>query len=460
MNIPYPDLTPVIPEIIMATVASLLLLAELVASNKRALGYIGIVVAAIAIYLLPACKGEAFGGMFINDTFSVYFKTICLISLILTILISLKYIQVEHADFGEYYSLLLFSTTGMMLMASARDFIIVFLGIELMSLSLYILCGIKKHDPRSTEAAMKYFLLGAFSSALLLYGISMVYGLTTSTDIYRIADYLRQTPPTLPLMLSMTLIIVAFSFKISAVPFHMWAPDVYEGAPTSITAFMSTAPKAAAFAVLGRIFFTAFQAFEPYWTTILIVISILTMAVGTVMAIVQTNIKRMLAYSSIAHAGYILIAIAVGGNEAMNAMKVYLLIYTFMNLGAFGIVILLDKGENISDYNGLSKSHPYAAALMLVFMFSLAGIPPTAGFIGKFYIFMAAINAVYTWLVAIAVIFSAISAYFYLRIIMNMYMKPLGETVGITPSLGLAAALFICAVMIFVIGLAPSVVLF
>ena len=439
MNIPYPDLTPVIPEIIMATIASLLLLAELVASNKRALGYIGIVVAAIAIYLLPACKGEAFGGMFINDTFSVYFKTICLISLILTILISLKYIQVEHADFGEYYSLLLFSTTGMMLMASARDFIIVFLGIELMSLSLYILCGIKKHDPRSTEAAMKYFLLGAFSSALLLYGISMVYGLTTSTDIYRIADYLRQTPPTLPLMLSMTLIIVAFSFKISAVPFHMWAPDVYEGAPTSITAF---------------------QAFEPYWTTILIVISILTMAVGTVMAIVQTNIKRMLAYSSIAHAGYILIAIAVGGNEAMNAMKVYLLIYTFMNLGAFGIVILLDKGENISDYNGLSKSHPYAAALMLVFMFSLAGIPPTAGFIGKFYIFMAAINAGYTWLVVIAVIFSAISAYFYLRIIMNMYMKPLGETVGITPSLGLAAALFISAVMIFVIGLAPSVVLF
>jgi NADH-quinone oxidoreductase subunit N len=178
------------------------------------------------------------------------------------------------------------------------------------------------------------------------------------------------------------------------------------------------------------------------------------------MAIVQTNIKRMLAYSSIAHAGYILIAIAVGGNEAMNAMKVYLLIYTFMNLGAFGIVILLDKGENISDYNGLSKSHPYAAALMLVFMFSLAGIPPTAGFIGKFYIFMAAINAGYTWLVAIAVIFSAISAYFYLRIIMNMYMKPLGETFGITPSLGLAAALFISAVMIFVIGIAPSVVLF
>jgi len=288
----------------------------------------------------------------------------------------------------------------------------------------------------------------------------MVYGLTTTTDIYGIASYLRQTPPTLPLMLSMILIIVAFSFKISAVPFHMWAPDVYEGAPTSITAFMSTAPKAAAFAVLGRIFFTAFQTFEPYWTVILAVISVLTMAVGTVMAIVQTNIKRMLAFSSIAHAGYILMALIAGTNEAMNAMKVYLLIYTFMNLGAFGIVILLEKGENISDYNGLSKSHPFTAALMLVFMFSLAGIPPTAGFIGKFYIFMAAVNAGYTWLVIIAVLFSAISAFFYLRIIMNMYMKPMSETVGVMPSFGLAAALFISAVMMLAIGLIPSVILY
>ncbi|HMK56576.1 MAG TPA: NADH-quinone oxidoreductase subunit N [Dissulfurispiraceae bacterium] len=460
MNVPFPDLTPVIPEIIMAIVGSLVLLAELVFTNKKPLGYAGIVASAIVIYLLPLCKGEAFGGMFISDDFSVYFKMIFLISLILTILISLKYLQIEQADFGEYYSLLLFSTTGMMIMASARDFIMVFLGIELMSLSLYILCGVKKHDPRSSEAAMKYFLLGAFSSALLLYGISMVYGLTTTTDIYGIASYLRQTPPTLPLMLSMILIIVAFSFKISAVPFHMWAPDVYEGAPTSITAFMSTAPKAAAFAVLGRIFFTAFQTFEPYWTVILAVISVLTMAVGTVMAIVQTNIKRMLAFSSIAHAGYILMALIAGTNEAMNAMKVYLLIYTFMNLGAFGIVILLEKGENISDYNGLSKSHPFTAALMLVFMFSLAGIPPTAGFIGKFYIFMAAVNAGYTWLVIIAVLFSAISAFFYLRIIMNMYMKPMSETVGVMPSFGLAAALFISAVMMLAIGLIPSVILY
>ena len=411
MNIPYPDLTPVIPEIVMAVAASLLLLMELIAENKRPLGYIGIVIAAITIYLLPFCRGEAFGGMFVSDSYSVYFKSIVLISLILTILISLKYLRAQQADFGEYYSLLLFSATGMMLMASARDLIIVFLGIELMSLSLYILCGIKKQDPRSSEAAMKYFLLGAFSTAILLYGISILYGLTTTTDLYKVADYIRSTPASPALMLSMVLIIVAFSFKISAVPFHMWAPDVYEGAPTSITAFMSTAAKAAAFAVLGRVFFTAFPVFEPYWTDILIIIAILTMAVGNILAIVQTNIKRMLAYSSIAHAGYVLLAIIAGTNEAMDAMKLYLLVYTFMNMGAFAVVILLEKGENITDYNGLSKSHPIAAALMLIFMFSLAGIPPTAGFMGKFYIFMAAINAGYAWLVIIAVIFSAISAF-------------------------------------------------
>jgi NADH-quinone oxidoreductase subunit N len=459
MNIPFPDITPIVPEIVLVVAATVLLLLELVAEKKRALGYIAITIAAVTFYLLPHFRGEAFGGMFVSDDYSVYFKYIFIISLMLTILISLRYLRVEHASFGEYYSLLLFATTGMMLMASARDLIIVFLGIELMSLSLYILCGIKKQDPRSSEAAMKYFLLGAFSTAILLYGISILYGLTATTDIYKIADYIRNTQASPALMLSMVLIIVAFSFKISAVPFHMWAPDVYEGAPTPITAFMSTGPKAAAFAVLGRVFFTAFPVFEPYWTTILIVIAILTMAVGNIVAIAQTNIKRMLAYSSIAHAGYILLAIIAGTNEAMNGMMVYLLIYTFMNIGAFAVVILLDKGENISDYNGLSKSHPFSAAIMLIFMFSLAGIPPTAGFVGKFYIFMAAINAGYTWLVAIAVIFSAISAYFYLRIVMNMYMKPLDEAIGINPSLGLAAALFISAVMIFVIGVAPSIVL-
>jgi NADH-quinone oxidoreductase subunit N len=397
--------------------------------------------------------------MFISDTYSTYFKVIFMINLVLTVLISLSYIQREKAEYGEYYSLLLFATSGMMLMASAKDLIILYLGLELMALSTYILAGIKRHDIKSNEAAIKYFLLGAFSSAILLYGISLIYGMTATTDIYKIAEHLKTTEVTTTLLLSMILIAVAFSFKIAAAPFHMWAPDVYEGAPTSITAFMSVGPKAAGFAVIGRVFYIAFQNIQAEWTAILIGIAILTMAVGNILAIVQTNIKRMLAYSSIAHAGYMLIGIIAGTNEGLSAMMTYLLIYAFMNIGAFAIVILLEKGDEIKDYEGLAKSHPLIAAIMLVFMFSLIGIPPTAGFIGKFNIFMEAIKAGYTWLVVIAVILSAISAYYYLRVVMNMYMKEMKKEAVIVPSPSLGLAILITVLMVFVIGIMPSVVI-
>jgi NADH-quinone oxidoreductase subunit N len=459
MNIPFPDLTPVTPEIIMTISATVLLILELIFKNKGILAFIAVAVAAVVFYTIPSSHGQTFGGMFISDIYSKYFKLIFIINLILTILISLRYIQREKAEYGEYYSLLLFATSGMMLMASAKDLIILYLGLELMALSTYILAGIKRHDIKSNEAAIKYFLLGAFSSALLLYGISLLYGMTTTTDIYKIAEHLKTTEITTTLLLSMILITVAFSFKIAAAPFHMWAPDVYEGAPTSITAFMSVGPKAAGFAVIGRVFFEAFRNIQADWTPILIGIAILTMAVGNILALVQTNIKRMLAYSSIAHAGYMLIGIIPGTQESMSAMMVYMLIYAFMNIGAFAIVILLEKGEELSDYEGLSKSHPLVAALMLVFMFSLTGIPPTAGFIGKFNIFMAAIKAGYTWLVVIAVIFSAISAYYYLRVVMNMYMKEMKEEAAIAPSPSLGLAIFITVLMVFVIGIMPSVVI-
>jgi NADH-quinone oxidoreductase subunit N len=459
MNIPFPDLTPVIPEIIISTFASIFLIVELFTERKQILGYLSIIAAGVTLYMLPLSQGETFGGMFISDSLSTYFKVIFLINVILTVLISLKYLKKENAEYGEYYSLILFSTAGMMLMASAKDLIILYLGLELMALSTYILAGIKRHDIKSNEAAIKYFLLGAFSSALLLFGISLLYGMTASTDIYQIAAFLKQTEATAVLLVSMILIIVAFSFKIAAVPFHMWAPDVYEGAPTSVTAFMSVGPKAAGFAVLGRVFFEAFGGMQADWTPILIGICILTMAVGNIVALVQTNIKRMLAYSSIAHAGYALLGIIVGTPAGMESVKVYLLIYAFMNIGAFAIVIMLDKGEEISDYAGLSKSHPIVAALMLVFMFSLTGIPPTAGFIGKFNIFVVAINAGYAWLVVIAVIFSAISAYYYLRVVMNMYMKVSAEDASITPSAGLGIALFISVIAVFAIGILPSLVI-
>ncbi|MCI0469837.1 MAG: NADH-quinone oxidoreductase subunit N [Nitrospirae bacterium] len=472
MNIPFPDLMPILPEIIITAAASLLLIIELFMKNKGVIGLLAVFTAALVFYAMPMSQGETFGGMFVSDGYSAYFKLIFIINLILTVCISLKYVKREGAEYGEYYSLLLFATAGMMFMASAKDLIILYVGLELMALSTYILAGIKRSDIKSNEAAMKYFLLGAFSSALLLFGISLIYGLTTTTDIYRIGKELKMIIPSAdasrlaPILLSMILITAGFAFKIAAAPFHMWAPDVYEGAPTSVTAFMSVGPKAAGFAVIGRVFYMAFPSLQPDWTAILIGIAVITMAAGNIIALSQTNIKRMLAYSSIAHAGYMLLGIIAGSEAGLQSVMTYLLIYAFMNIGAFAIVIMLEssatgvaKGVDISDYDGLAKSHPVISALMLVFMFSLAGLPPTAGFIVKFNLFMAAIKAGYSWLVVIAVIFSAVSAYYYLRVVMNMYMKDLKETVAIHPSSSLIVAIVIALLTVIIIGVFPAVVI-
>ncbi|MEW6108181.1 MAG: NADH-quinone oxidoreductase subunit N [Nitrospirota bacterium] len=458
-----PDLGPVMPEIVMTCLALAILLADLFIKRKETVAFLSIISIGIVAYSLVGSTGTTFNGMFISDGYSMFFKLIFFLNVMLTVLISVKYIAVERVNFGEYYSLILLSTLGMMIMASAGDLIVLYLGLELMALSTYVLAGFIRYDIKSNEAAIKYFLLGAFASAFLLYGTSMIYGLTGTTDLHAISAYivnkgLAKNPV---LMLSMILIAVAFSFKIAAVPFHMWAPDAYEGAPTSITAFMSVGPKAAGFAVLGRVFMIAFGSARIEWTAVLIPIAILTMGVGNIVALSQTNIKRMLAYSSIAHAGYVLLGIIAGTSDGMASVLNYMLIYAFMNIGAFAVVIMLRsegfKGDNISDFEGLAKTHPMAAALMLVFMFSLTGIPPTAGFMGKFYVFMSAINAGYTWLVIIAVIFSAISAYFYLRIVMYMYMKEPKESVQLTtsPAIGLALAITVAAVII--IGILPSI---
>ena len=460
-----PDLGPVMPEIVMTCLALLILLSDLVIKRKETIAFLSIVSVAVVTYLLAGSTGTTFNGMFIADGYSLFFKLIFMLNVILTVLISVKYIAIEKVNFGEYYSLILFSTLGMMLMASAGDLITLYLGLELMALSTYVLAGFLRHDIKSNEAAMKYFLLGAFASAFLLYGISMIYGLTGTTDLHAISSYISQKglSGNPVLMLSMIMFAVAFSFKIAAVPFHMWAPDVYEGAPTSITAFMSVGPKAAGFAVLGRVFMVAFSSAQIEWAEIFVPISILTMAVGNIIALSQTNIKRMLAYSSIAHAGYVLLGIIAGTSDGMASVLNYLFIYAFMNIGAFAVVIMLRsegfKGDNISDYEGLAKTHPLAAALMLVFMFSLTGIPPTAGFMGKFYIFMSAISAGYTWLAVTAVIFSAISAYFYLRIVMYMYMKEPKTAVQLSVSPGIALALTITVIAVLLIGVLPSAVI-
>ena len=462
MNFQFPDLTPMMPELVMTALALAVLLLDLVIKKKEVLALISMAGVAFASLTLFGPPGVTFGTMYIADGYSTFFKIIFFINVILTVLISIKYIAIERVNNGEYYSLILFSTIGMMIMASAGDLIVLYLGLELMALSTYVLAGFIRHDMKSNEAALKYFLLGAFSSAFLLYGISLIYGLTGTTDLKAIAAFISERGLTdnFSLLLSVIFFIVAFGFKIAAAPFHMWAPDVYEGAPTSITAFMSVGPKAAGFAVLGRVFMVAFVSVKVDWAMILIPLAILTMAIGNIVALSQTNIKRMLAYSSIAHAGYALLGIITANNDGLASMMNYLMIYAFMNIGAFAVIIMLRsegfKGDNISDYEGLAKTHPLAALLMLIFMFSLTGIPPTAGFIGKLYIFMSAINAGYTWLVVVAVIFSAISAYFYLRIIMYMYMREPKTTVTLTTSFSNGVALAVTAVAVLAIGIMPA----
>jgi NADH-quinone oxidoreductase subunit N len=462
MNFRLPDLHPLMPELTMTALALVVLLLDLLIRKKEVLALVSMAGAIFVAWTLKASSGTTFSGMFVSDGYSTFFKLIFLVNVVLSVLISIKYIAVEKANRGEYYSLILFSTIGMMIMASAGDLIVLYLGLELMALSTYVLAGFLRQDVKSNEAALKYFLLGAFSSAFLLYGISIVYGLTGTTDLRSIAAFISERGLTdnSSLLLSVIFLIVAFGFKIAAAPFHMWAPDVYEGAPTSITAFMSVGPKAAGFAVLGRVFMVAFISVKVDWAAILIPVSILTMAVGNIVALSQTNIKRMLAYSSIAHAGYALLGIIAANNEGIAAMMNYLMIYAFMNVGAFAVIIMLRsegfKGDSIYDYEGLSKTHPLAAMLMLIFMFSLTGIPPTAGFIGKLYLFMSAVNAGYTWLVVVAVIFSAISAYFYLRIVMYMYMREPKETVTLTMSFSNGIALGITTVAVLFIGVLPS----
>lgn len=462
MNFQLPDISPIIPEITMTAIALIVLLLDLVVRRKEVLAAVSIGGVAVVALMLINGHGVTFGGMFISDGYSTFFKLIFFVNVILTVLISVRYIAIEKVNYGEYYSLILFSTIGMMLMASAGDLIVLYLGLELMALSTYVLAGFIRHNVKSNEAALKYLLLGAFSSAFLLYGISLIYGLTATTNLKEIAIFISEGGLTgnLALLLSIIFFVVAFGFKIAAVPFHMWAPDVYEGAPTSITAFMSVGPKAAGFAVLGRVFMAAFVSASVDWSTILIPVAILTMALGNIAALSQTNIKRMLAYSSIAHAGYALLGIIAASNEGLASMMNYMMIYAFMNIGAFAVIIMLRsegfRGENITDYEGLSKTHPMASALMLIFMFSLTGIPPTAGFIGKLYLFMSAINAGYTWLIVVAVFFSAISAFFYLRIVMYMYMREPKAEVSLTTTKTVGIALGVTVVAVLVIGVFPS----
>jgi len=368
------------------------------------------------------------------DNFATFFNVTFLIAAALTILMSDEYLQREGYPVGEYYPLILFTTAGAMWMASGTDMMTIFLGLEVMSICLYVLAGFFRGQLVSNEAGLKYFLLGAFSTGFLLYGMALIYGVTGSTRLTEIGVYLNAHTSLLsnPMTLAgIALLSIGFLFKLGAAPFHMWTPDVYQGAPTPITAFMSAGPKAAAFAAFLRIMEYCFFSLKPEWTTMLWVLAVLTMTVGNIIAISQTNIKRMLAYSSISHAGYALVGMVAANEIGYSGVLFYMLAYTFMNIGAFAVLILAGKkGEEnltLDGFAGLGYKRPFLGIAMSVFLFSLMGLPPTAGFAGKFYIFAGAIKAGYVWLAILGVLNSAVSLYYYLRVMVYMYFKTPSE---------------------------------
>jgi NADH-quinone oxidoreductase subunit N len=457
------DIGAIVPELELAVFGMFLLIFDLLVQTKRRLGYIalaGVGISALFLYRLNGIEFSAYGGMLALDPFSIFFKWIFLIAAALAIAISLRYLDVERENHGEYYALLLFATMGMMFMAGALDLVTLYIGLETMAISTYVLVGFLRSNQRSNEASLKYFLLGAFSSAILLYGMSLLYGLAGSTKFVDIADTLSRRPADPISLMAMITLSAGMFFKIAAVPFHQWTPDAYEGAPTSITAYMSVAVKAASFAMMVRIFMIAIYPLRPQWVTVMAAVSVLTMTIGNIAAITQSNLKRLLAYSSISHAGYILIGFIAGNETGLTAVGLYLFIYTFTNIGTWAVIVALRRrdviGEHIDDMAGLYFKHPVASALMLIFLLSLAGIPPTAGFIGKYYLFAAAIETNHTTLAVIAVLNAAISIYFYLRIVVSMFMREPTEKTGLTFAPGVTMALGVAIIFTMLIGIYPD----
>ncbi len=405
-----------------------------------------------------------FGGSVTVDGFAIFFNWIFIIAAVIVAVASYKYLEVAGEHHGAYYSLLLFAQSGMYFLASGTDLVTLFIGLELMALCFYVMVGFLRTDKRSNEAALKYLLLGAFSSGLLLYGFSLLYGLAGSTKLVDIASRLATMPAWDPIVfLAMATTSVGLLFKIAAAPFHMWAPDAYEGAPTTVTAYLSVASKAASFAFLLRLFtapFGPFAASRAAWEPLLAVVAVATLTIGNLAAINQTNIKRLLAYSSISHAGYMLLGLVAGNAKGIEGIAVYLTVYTFMNLGAFLVLISLRRnkiiGESLDDIAGLMHKSPVHAVLMLIFLLSLAGIPPTAGMWGKYYIFLALIQTGHYTLAVIATLYVAVAIYYYFKIVRSMFTREETEPAPLATSLGLRLALGATGFFTLALGVYPQ----
>jgi len=465
------DLLRFSPELILTIAGTLLMVLDPFFGKRapRLFGHISILAFLAGILgALGAQSGTgfSFSNLLIVDGYATFFRILVLSIGILAVLLSYKYLDRELAETGEYHALLLFCVAGQCLMVASNDLIMIFIGLEISSIATYILAGYLRNDKRNNESALKYFLLGSFATAFLLYGIAVIYGVTGSTKLDEIRTALSQPGFSMAaVVIAAALMIVGLGFKVSGAPFQMWAPDVYQGAPAPVSVFMATGPKAAAFAVFLRIFMTSFQQISSDWEPLIWISALLSMTIGNFAALTQNNLKRLMAYSAIAHAGYILVAFAAKSDGGAAAVMFYLAAYALMNIGAFAVIIhICGKGEKnlrMEDLAGLGRTQPFTAALLTVFLLSLIGVPLTGGFFGKFYIFRAALQSNLVWLTVLGLLNSAVAAYYYLRFMVVMYMHEPGEVANtLEPlSLGLRAALVLPAIGTFFLGILPGAVL-
>ena len=445
------DLIPALPEVFLACAGMALLMLGVFRGNQstRLVSYLTVLSFVIAgVLLISVTDGEtteAFRGLFVADRFAVFMKLLCLLGSSLALIMSQGFIEREQMNRFEYPVLFLFATLGMLMMISADDLMSLYLGLELQSLSLYVIAAFRRDALRSSEAGLKYFVLGAVSSGMLLYGASMIYGFTGTTDFHALGEMVVGEQPPIGLVLGIVFVCAALAFKVSAVPFHMWTPDVYEGAPTPVTAFFAVAPKIAAMALFVRVLVDPFGDLVAQWQQIIITASVLSMVLGAFAAINQRNIKRLMAYSSISHIGFALVGLAAGTPEGVRGVLVYMAIYLAMNVGTFGVILCMRVNgrmvEGIQDLAGLSRTHPLMALAMAIFMFSMAGIPPLAGFFGKVYVFMAAVDAELYALAVIGVVASVVAAFYYLRIVKLMYFDEPAEVFDRPIEMPMAAVL-------------------
>jgi len=467
MTIAVPNLMPALPEIFVLTMASLILVVDLFLSGKNrfisyALTQLTLLGAAwITVSTSSLEVTHTFSGMFVDDVMADVLKMMTYITVSVMLVYTRSYLQLRNLFQGEFFVLLLFAMLGMMVMISASHFVTLYLGLELLSLALYSLVALQRDSSAATEAAMKYFILGALASGLLLYGMSMIYGATGSLDLGKIAAAIQQgTGSRTVLIFGLVFIVAGLAFKLGAVPFHMWVPDVYQGAPTAVTLFIGSAPKIAAFAFIMRLLVEGLQGMMHDWQGMLIIMAVLSMAIGNITAIAQTNIKRMLAYSTISHMGFLLLGFISGSLNGYSASMFYVLVYVLMNLGSFGMILLLSRqgfeAENIDDFKGLNQRKPWYAFLMLLVMFSMAGVPPTVGFYAKLSVLQAALQAGFLWVVVFAVLMSVIGAFYYLRIVKLMYFDAPQDQSPIVAQSDISMLLSVNGMAVLALGILPQ----